>query len=193
MRQMAPPRENDRPKSVPLPIVWGDLTEKNVRQLQRLNATIFPVKYNDLFYSEAIKAPDGFVKLAYYNELLVGAICCRKEKFVEIRTTDDAAVGLQDASNSQKASLYIMTLGVLAPYRERGIGKQLITHVLNLVQTSPHCVDVVDVYLHVQDGNEEALQFYKAYGFEVKDKLIGYYKRITPADCFIVRKAVTRV
>lgn len=189
--------------SSPLSTIWGNLTEKNVRQLQRLNSTIFPVKYNDLFYSEAVNAPEGFVKLSFYNELLVGAVCCRKEKFVQntytattyINSTpvDRGDITPQQPSNSQRASLYIMTLGVLAPYRERGIGKQLITHVLDLVQTSPHCADVVDVYLHVQDGNEEAMRFYKGYGFQVKDKLVGYYKRITPSDCFIVRKPITRV
>lgn len=181
-----------RPKSPPLPIVWGDLTEKNVSQLQRLNSTIFPVKYNAFFYTEAINAPDGFVKLAYYNELLVGSVCCRKEKYVAKRGPDGSAVEPDDPANAQKASLYIMTLGVLAPYREHGIGKQLITHVFDLVEMSPLCADVVDIYLHVQEGNDDALRFYRGYGFEVTEKLVGYYKRISPADCFIVRKPVKR-
>lgn len=43
---------------------------------------------------------------AYYNDICVGSIACRIEK------KDNGAV-----------CIYIMTLGVLAPYRGLGIGK----------------------------------------------------------------------
>lgn len=160
----------------PLRIVWGQLTEKNVRQLQRLNVSIFPVKYNDLFYSEAVNAPAGFVKLAFFNELLVGSVCCRKESCV----SPDSPSEPEGEAGQKTSKLYIMTLGVLAPYRERGIGKQLIEHVLELVRTSDECKDVGEIYLHVQDGNDDALRFYRKCGFAVKERLEGYYKRIGP-------------
>jgi len=46
-----------------------------------------------------------FVVSAYYNDIVVGAVCCRV-----------------DSSENQRR-LYIMTLGALAPYRRLGIGK----------------------------------------------------------------------
>jgi hypothetical protein len=46
--------------------------------------------------------------LAYYNDVCVGTVCCRKEA---------------DESNPNNYKVYIMTLGVLEPYRHLGLGK----------------------------------------------------------------------
>ena len=43
-----------------------------------------------------------------HNDVSIGAVCCRLET--------DAATGVK--------KLYIMVLGVLAPYREFGVGTQ---------------------------------------------------------------------
>lgn len=57
---------------------------------------------------EISKVLSGLVLLpaAYYSDICVGSIACRLEK------KEDGAV-----------CVYIMTLGVLAPYRGLGIGK----------------------------------------------------------------------
>lgn len=54
--------------------------------------------------------------LAYYNDIVVGAVCCR--------------IDVLDGTRR----LYIMTLGCLAPYRRRGIGAKMLQHVLNYVE-----------------------------------------------------------
>ena len=99
----------------------GDLTDKNVGQLKILNAAIFPVKYNDKFYTDLLlPGREELTKLgmihsphlqhlkllfmnhtAFYNDIFVGAVCCRVE---------------------EEHKVYIMTLGVLAPYRQLKIG-----------------------------------------------------------------------
>lgn len=44
---------------------------------------------------------------------------------------------------------------------------------------------------HVQISNEAALAFYNKFGFRVVDKKEGYYKRIEPADAFVLVKDLT--
>ena len=50
---------------------------------------------------------------AYFNDLVVGGVCCRVEVEGDVKR------------------LYIMTLGVLAPYRRFGIGKDAYSKVGN--------------------------------------------------------------
>lgn len=51
-----------------------------------------------------------------------------------------------------------MTLGVLAPWRRRGVGKQLLLRILSNLARYP---SVGEVYLHVQTSNHEAVKFYE--------------------------------
>ena len=48
--------------------------------------------------------------------------------------------------------------------------------------------EVESIYLHVQLGNDSALEFYKKYGFEITATVSGYYKRIEPSSAYILEK-----
>ncbi len=48
------------------------------------------------------------IHTAYFNDVVVGAVCCRIE------------------TEGDQKKIYIMTLGVLAPYRQLGIGDMLL-------------------------------------------------------------------
>lgn len=149
-------------------IELGDVTPHNIKQLKRLNQVVFPVSYNDKFYKDVLEAGE-LAKLAYYNDIVVGAVCCR------IDTSDNAR------------RLYIMTLGCLAPYRRLGIGTKMVEHVLNFV-TKDGNFD--SIFLHVQVNNESAIEFYKKFGFEVVETKQHYYKRIEPADAHVLQKTL---
>lgn len=170
----------------PLPVTLIDVSHNNVKHFQRLNLTIFPIRYDDDFYIDAIRAPIGFAKLAYHHRTLIAAVCCRKEPYLSSYSHQPSQ------AQSDKASLAILTLGVLAPYRERGVGAQLLANVLNTAQTSPACADVFDVYVHVQAGNDDALRFYEAHGFTITERLERYYRRIVPSQCLVLRKPIIR-
>ncbi|KAJ8887964.1 hypothetical protein PR048_007448 [Dryococelus australis] len=167
-------------------IELGDVTPHNIKQLKRLNQVIFPVSYNDKFYKDVLEAGE-LAKLgkpksklgkllrmtgrlcfaAYYNDIVVGAVCCR----------------IDTSENSRR--LYIMTLGVLYPYRRLGIASKMLEHVLNYVQQD---CNFDSIFLHVQVNNEGAIEFYKKFGFEIVETKEHYYKRIEPAEPMCYRR-----
>ncbi|KAL2316533.1 hypothetical protein Fmac_030409 [Flemingia macrophylla] len=141
--------------------------DKNLMQLKKLNLALFPVRYNDKYYDDAL-ASGEFTKLAYFSDICVGAIACRLEK----------------KEGGGQFRVYIMTLGVLAPYRGLGIGTKLLNHVLDLCSKE----NFSEVYLHVQTNNEDAINFYKKFGFEITETIQNYYTNITPPDCYVLTK-----
>ena len=56
-----------------------------------------------------------------------------------------------------------MTVGVLAPHRDRAIGTRLLRHALNEGSKDAF---LTHAYLHVQTNNADAIAFYKRFGFE---------------------------
>ncbi|KAI7859328.1 acyl-CoA N-acyltransferase [Circinella umbellata] len=146
-------------------IALGDVTCNNVGQLRKLNQVIFPVNYGDKFYKDVIEAGE-LAKLVYYNDVCVGAVCCRKE------------------THGDETQLYMMTLGVLEAYRKLGLGGRLLKHILE------HASEFSSINLHVQITNESALNFYKKNGFEVIGTEKDYYKHIEPRDAYILRRTL---
>ncbi|XP_071505184.1 N-alpha-acetyltransferase 50-like [Diadema antillarum] len=150
-------------------IELGDITPHNIKQLKKLNSVVFPVSYNDKFYKDVLEVGE-LAKLAYYNDIVVGAVCCR------IDTTEDGS-----------RRLYIMTLGCLAPYRRLGIGTIMLKHVLDFCERDGR---IDNIYLHVQINNDSAIEFYKKFEFEIIETKEHYYKRIEPADAHVLQKSL---
>ncbi|KAJ3125220.1 hypothetical protein HK101_005970, partial [Irineochytrium annulatum] len=86
--------------------------------------------------------------------------------------------------------VYIMTLGVLAPYRRLRIGTLLLDSILRRCALDP---SLEYVCLHVQTTNREALRFYRSCGFKVESRVDGYYllnKGVEPPDAFFLKFAL---
>ncbi|KAH9418327.1 N-alpha-acetyltransferase 50-like [Dermatophagoides pteronyssinus] len=149
-------------------IELGDVTPHNIKLLRRLNQVIFPVSYNAKFYKDVLES-GPLAKLAYYNDIMVGAVCCRV-----------------DTSEPNTRRLYIMTLGCLASYRRLGIGTKMVEHILDYVSQKDSNFD--SIFLHVQINNEDAIEFYQKFGFEIIETRKNYYKRIEPPDAHVLSK-----
>ncbi|KAI9333220.1 N-alpha-acetyltransferase 50, NatE catalytic subunit, partial [Zopfochytrium polystomum] len=141
-----------------------------LRQLRLLNSVVFPIQYNDGFYKVVIQERN-LCALAFVGDECVGAICCRREQTGERAEADER--------------VYVMTLGVLAPYRRLQIGTRLLRHLLDSVGPTR------DVCLHVQTSNVQALRFYVKSGFLVEETVAGYYKNnrgVIPPDAYFLRR-----
>lgn len=65
----------------------------------------------------------------------------------------------------------------------------MLQHVLDYA-TSKKIFDAI--FLHVQINNDSAIEFYKKFGFEIVQTKKQYYKRIEPADAYVLQKSLTK-
>lgn len=91
-----------------LPITLGEVNDKNINILRKLNFATFPVKYSTALYMKIASQYTALSRLAYYNDIVIGAYTVRLEDYKD------------------KKHAYILTFGVLEPYRKFGIGRQMM-------------------------------------------------------------------
>ncbi|RKP11065.1 Nat13 protein [Thamnocephalis sphaerospora] len=145
------------------------ITPNNVGQLRCLNSALFPVHYPESFYTEAANN-NPLCQLGYFNQVCVAAVCCRREPI---------------PNEGRKQRVYLMTLGVLAPYRGYGLGTKLLDYALDQCSKD---ASIAEIYLHVQDGNDEALSFYQKRGFTIRETVPDYYTNIKPSAAHVLVK-----
>jgi ribosomal protein S18 acetylase RimI-like enzyme len=64
---------------------------------------------------------------------------------------------------------------------------KLLEHCLDLCKGN---AEVHEAYLHVQTSRDEAIAFYKKFGFEIVETLENYYKRIDPPHAYVLMKTL---
>ena len=86
-------------------------------------------------------------------------------------------IGIDESYNAEKKARcgWVLDIGVLKPYRQRGIGTKLILHGMNLLKGMGMTVAM----LGVDDWNvTKAIRLYEKVGFKVAEKETAYEKRI---------------
>ncbi|KAH7322282.1 acyl-CoA N-acyltransferase [Rhizoctonia solani] len=146
-------------------ISLASLTPNNLGTLRKLNSVLFPIRYSEKFYREVLEPElDEFCKLIYYNDVPVGAVCSRIER----------------AQRPGEACVYIMTMGVLAPYRGLGLGSMALRQIFKAAANLNR--KITSFYLHVHVPNTDARTFYERFGFVERERIAGYYRKLGSTD-----------
>ncbi|KAJ1992562.1 hypothetical protein GGI25_000063 [Coemansia spiralis] len=144
-----------------------------VSRVRNLNSVLFPVRYSAGFYKRLVQ-PGQFAQVALYQGVCVGTIACRTQPLGFAESMVDGA---------PQTEMYMMTLGVLAPYRRLGIGKMLLANAVRAAQQDPLARRIV---LHVKIDNDDALRFYHRHGFATVRLVENYYKNIEPPHAYLL-------
>lgn len=81
--------------------------------------------------------------------------------------------------------IYIMTIAVLAPFRNMGIGTLLLDHIIKHARE----LEITQIYLHVHTQSIDAINWYLKHGFRKlsNDPILGYYRKMSPpGDAYIL-------
>lgn len=124
-----------------------------------------------------------------WTEKVIGGIRCRLERLES---------PLESSDKPAPTNLYIQTLHLLSPYRGHGVAASLLNSLLYVNPSNeeePRKIsdlvkhyNICSVTAHVHEVNEDALKWYQARGFKLREGVIdGYYRRLTPSGAKIVQ------
>ncbi|SCZ88381.1 BZ3500_MvSof-1268-A1-R1_Chr2-1g04373 [Microbotryum saponariae] len=136
---------NGKRTRVPARVALGQVTPNNLGTLKKLNWVLFPVHYSDKFYSTLLEHNlEPYCKLIYYQDLPVGNLVSRLEPLApETDSSSEAKPSTPSTTTTPvpvptrpHVKLYIMTLGILSPYRRQGLATKLLHSVLQAAERS---------------------------------------------------------
>lgn len=134
----------DSKKKITLKVTFGAINRNNYNQLKQLNNMTLPVRYLSGFYYRIIHNM-RLGRFAYYNDIIVGAITWKYDKYL-------------DETKNEQRNVYLMTISVLDEYRRYGIGSKLLEEIIRIHK---NLKEVTYITLHVQSSNVVALKFTK--------------------------------
>lgn len=91
-----------------LKVSFGEINDKSINILRKINFSVFPVKYSTQFYLKVAMEYTKLSKFCFFNDMVIGAYTVRIEDYKE-----------------QKHA-YILTFGVLEPYRKHKVGYKMM-------------------------------------------------------------------
>lgn len=169
----------------------------DIPALRRLNSLLLPVAFPDSFYAAVLDPAqshrysrvitwDGDGNGLPEEPKIVGAIVCIPEKQQQQQQSADSA------ATSSEYSLYIRSLGILAPYRALGLANAALDDILaHVSSSSSSTLSLRSVTAHVWTENEQGLAWYLRRGFErVGAPVEAYYRRLRPDTAILVSRPV---
>lgn len=108
---------------------------------------------------------------------------CRLDPSVAVNPTIH-----QSQTPEGSLDIYIQSLALLSPYREKGLASKALESVV-AAAVAMREVKIRDIYAHVWTENLEALEWYVSRGFKREEPVIqGYYRRLKPDTAWILRR-----
>lgn len=157
-------------------ISYRPIRPSDLDVLKEMHEVLFPVKYEAEFFLNVVNN-NGIVSWAAVDtsradpqhDEIIGFVTTRVVAVAEI---DTAGMLGYEVAKADRKLIYILTLGVIKPYRKLGIASSLLSKVLEYASSIPVCRAV---YLHVISYNLTAIQFYEKNSFRCLQKLQNFY------------------
>jgi len=164
------------------------VTEENLPQFRRLISILLPATYTDKFFAEILTDPiiSSVTLVAHWRDgtgqdcKVVAGIRCR----VFVSSLADSIKHKKDTS---EPSLYISTIGTLAPFRNHGLATILLRETMwKAVQQ----YGISTVTAHVWESNDEARAWYAKLGFQEVKYEAHYYRKLRPSGAWLLERRV---
>eukprot|EP00245_Coleochaete_scutata_P008679 TRINITY_DN2698_c0_g1_i1.p1 TRINITY_DN2698_c0_g1~~TRINITY_DN2698_c0_g1_i1.p1 ORF type:complete len:341 (+),score=33.91 TRINITY_DN2698_c0_g1_i1:108-1130(+) len=156
-------------------ISYRRIRPSDLEALEDMHQALFPIRYEAEFFEKVVHG-QGIISWAAIDtsrppsEELVGFITAR---VVSTSESEESALLGYEFMQTERTLVYILTLGVLKPYRNIGVASSLVWRVIDYANS---CPSVRALYLHVIAYNRSAILFYKKNLFQCIRKLYNFYK-----------------
>eukprot|EP01018_Ginkgo_biloba_P031690 Gb_12740 [translate_table: standard] len=157
-------------------IVYRSIRPSDLEVLKEIHESLFPIRYESQFFLNVVNGR-GIVSWAAVDMNRPDASRDEPIGFVTARVVAGTESEMADmlgyeSLKTERTFVYILTLGVIKPYRNLGIASALVWEVIEYASSIPSCRAV---YLHVISYNQSAILFYKKNSFRCLRKLENFY------------------
>lgn len=151
------------PKKVIKPVF---VNKENLENLQEIDKKIFPIKY----------------RITHYNNLL-----SKDNEYAWLFEVDNAIIGQATYRMIENNTIcYLMTIGVLPNFRQRGYGSQI----LQFIEQKLGYLRTEKIYLHVKLKNASAHGFYIKNDYKIMRIDKNYYKKMKNPEAVLFSKKI---
>ncbi|XP_043945717.1 N-alpha-acetyltransferase 60 [Protopterus annectens] len=148
------------------------LCQDDIDTVKRLCREWFPIEYPDSWYRDITSNKKFFSLAATCKGIIMGMIVAEVKSRTKIHKEDGDILASGFPVDTQVA--YILSLGVVKDFRNRGIGSLLLDSLKDHISSTAqdHCKAI---YLHVLTTNNAAISFYENRDFKQHHYLPYYY------------------
>ena len=168
------------------------ITSTTLPSYRRLITLLLPIRYPDNFYKESIAdtSETSLARIAVWHDQSASSVPLQTAPAIS-KVVGGIQCRLEDVPSTPpgERQLYIQTIAVLSPFRQLGIATHLLDTIIDAVVA--HYERVTNIYAHVWEANQEALEWYERRGFIVQGEVVqDYYRRLKPSGARVVRRRI---